>query len=257
MFSAYHLGDDTAAAYLQACRDSGHRWMHGYPSQLALLAAQGLRLGLQLPALRWLTVGAETLLPAQRRLIKEAFGVVPVQHYGMAEGVANFSECPNGAMHVDEDFAAVEFEPVGDGQYRVLGTNLSNAAFPLIRYAVGDLVELGSAKCTCRRSGRVVKRVDGRIEDYVTTASGVRIGRLDHIFKDMVHISEAQVRQRRPGAMHVLVVPRAGFDEQQERLLRREIATRVGPDMKVDIEFVQTIERTKSGKLRFVVVEQE
>lgn len=257
MFSAYHLGDETAAAYLEACRASGHRWMHGYPSQLALLAGHALRLGVRLPALRWITVGAESLLPLQRSRIEEAFGLTPLQHYGTAEGVANISECPNGALHVDEDFAGVEFEPLGDGQYRILGTNFTNFAFPLIRYAVGDVVELADTPCRCGRAGRVVARIDGRIEDYVTTASGVRIGRLDHVFKDMVHIAEAQVRQRRPGAIRVLVVPRPGFDAVQEALLRREIATRVGHDMHVGIERVDAIERTRSGKLRFVVLERD
>jgi phenylacetate-CoA ligase len=256
MFSAYHLSDATAAAYLEACRASGHRWMHGYPSQLALLAIHARRLGVRLPALRWITVGAESLLPVQRRQIEEAFGVAPVQHYGMAEGVANFSECPDGALHVDEDYAGVEFEPVGEGRYRILGTNFTNTAFPLIRYAVGDLVELGDAPCGCGRAGRVVSHIDGRIEDYVTTKSGVRIGRLDHVFKDMVHVVEAQVRQRRPGEIRVLVVPRPEFDAAQEALLRYEIATRVGADMQVDIERVQMIDRTGGGKFRFVVQER-
>lgn len=257
MFSAYHLGRSSAHDYLKACGVSRYRWMHGYPSQLALLASHALRLGVRLPALRWITVGAESLLPSQRRLIEEAFGIVPRQHYGMAEGIANISECPRGALHVDEDYAAVEFEPVGNGQHRIIGTNFTNPAFPLIRYAVGDLVELDEAQCDCGRSGRVIKRIDGRIEDYVTTASGVQIGRLDHVFKDMIHIAEAQVRQKEPGAIRILVVPRVGFDERQEMQLRREVERRLGGDMEVAIELVKDIPRTKTGKLRFVVLERD
>jgi hypothetical protein len=71
----------------------------------------------------------------------------------------------------------------------------------------------------------------------------------------MVHVAEAQVRQRLPGAIKILVVPRWGFGIDQEMRLRAEIQKRVGIDMKIDVELVETIVRTASGKLRFVVQE--
>jgi len=47
--------------------------------------------------IRWITVGAENLLPQQADLIEQAFGARPRQHYGMAEAIANSSECERGA----------------------------------------------------------------------------------------------------------------------------------------------------------------
>jgi hypothetical protein len=115
---------------------------------------------------RWITTGAENLMPHQAGIIREAFGRFPVQHYGMAEAVANFFQCPAGALHVDEDFAAVEFLPVaGEEGLRVVGTNLSNPATPLLRYDVGDRVEIAASSCACGLPGRVIACVDGRQED--------------------------------------------------------------------------------------------
>jgi len=61
--------------------------------------------------------------------MEAAFGLRPIQHYGMAEGVANISQCENGKLHVDEDFAAVECLPIDEGGesdcYKVIGTNVS------------------------------------------------------------------------------------------------------------------------------------
>lgn len=108
---------------------------------------------------------------------------------------ANISQCLEGFLHVDEDFAAVEFLPAGGDQYRIVGTNLSNLAFPLIRYDTGDLATLTDAICECGRPGRIVEHLDGRQEDYVVTRSGAQLGRIDHIFKDMINIREAQIRQ--------------------------------------------------------------
>src|SRR5258708_7687589 len=124
----------------------------------------------------------------------------------MAEGAATASEGECGTLHVDEDFAAVEFVPAADGALRVVGTNFTNAATPLIRYDVGDLVTLGVSPCQCGRPGRTVAAVDGRQEDYIVLSNGARLGRLDHVFKDLINIREAQIRQRRAGEITVRIV---------------------------------------------------
>lgn len=251
LFSGYHLSAATAPAYLKAMRASGTEWLHGYPSMVALLAAFALQHGQRL-RLRWVTLAAENVLPAQRQAIRSAFGVAPAEHYGLAEGVANFSECPNGRLHVDEDFAAVEFLPLGDSQYRVVGTNFSNPAFPLLRYDTGDVATVTGGQCDCGRPGRVVDAVDGRREDYVIGRAGTRFGRLDHLFKDAANIREAQIRQTAPGRMTLAVVrgPRYGADD--ERRLRRAAVARVGEELTVDIAYVDALPRTAAGKVRFV-----
>ena len=64
------------------------------------------------------------------RLIERAFGVLPLEHYGMAEAVANVSMCPSRRLHVDEDFAATELRnEVLDGGIEVpLGDPLGRLA---------------------------------------------------------------------------------------------------------------------------------
>jgi phenylacetate-CoA ligase len=231
--------------------------LHGYPSLLVLLAKYLLDtpagLGYQV---RWVTTGAENLLPHQAETIRLAFGTRPKQHYGMAEGVANISECERGRLHVDEDFAAVEFLPMGDGRsYHVVGTNFSNPATPLVRYDVGDVVTLLDETCPCNRPGRLVERVDGRQEDYVILRNGVRVGRMDHIFKDLVRIREAQIYQVRPGELIYRIVRGNGYGPVDEQRLLHETRLRLGESASIQIEYMNSIERGTSGKLRFVVSE--
>ena len=251
LFSAYHLSAATAPAYLAAMCASGARWLHGYPSMVALLAGYAVELGERLP-LRWVTLAAENVLPGQREAIRSAFGVAPVEHYGLAEAVANFSECPRGRLHVDEDFAAVEFLPIGGSQFRVVGTNFSNPAFPLLRYDTGDVATVTDSRCDCGRPGRVVDAVDGRGEDYVIGRDGTRFGRLDHIFKDAANVREAQIRQTATGRMTLAVVRGPGYDAGDERRLRRAALARVGDEVVVDVAYVEALPRTAAGKLRFV-----
>ena len=208
--------------------------------------------------LRIISTGAESLLPHQRELVRAAFGVPVVEHYGQSEAVANFSGCEYGRLHVDEAYSLVEFVPLGPNaeQYRIIGTNWTNPAFPLLRYDVGDLATLSSEPCVCGRPGRVVHDVDGRREDYVTLPSGARVGRLDHIFKDLIHIREAQVFQAKSGKVILRVVKGDRYDaEGEEQRLLSEVRQRLGRELELEIEYHNQLARTSSGKLRFVVSE--
>lgn len=190
--------------------------------------------------------------------MQEAFGVAPTQHYGTAEAVANMSECERGALHVDEDFAAVEFAPNPDGPgHKVIGTNFTNPATPLVRYDVGDVVTLADEACPCGRPGRVVTSIDGRQEDYVILGNGSRLGRMDHVFKDMVNVREAQIYQELPGEMTVRVVRGDGYSDEDEDSLLREARKRVGDRMSIDVKYVDHLKRSPTGKLRFVVSDIE
>ena len=255
-FSAYHLTPTNLQAYAVKLRSARLPWLHGYPSLLALLAAfmvdSGFDLGYR-P--KWVTIGAENLLPQQAAVIERAFGVRPVQHYGLAEAVANISECPSGNLHVDEDFAAIEFVGDDPAQRKVVGTNFSNYATPLLRYDAQDVVWLGNRSCDCGLPGRIVDSIDGRQEDYVVLKNGARIGRLDHIFKDMVHVREAQIIQQKPGKIRLRIVCGSNYGEADEKQLRREFAQRLGTGAEIELEYVEQLQRTRSGKLRFVISE--
>jgi phenylacetate-CoA ligase len=230
-------------------------WMHGYPSFIAYFAGLIEASGVRPPRPRILTVGAENLLAAQTRVIRDVLGVEPIQHYGLAEMVANASQCPAGRLHIDEDFAAVEFLPVGDGTHRILGTSLTNLAMPFIRYDTGDLARLAEEPCRCGLPGRVIEAIDGRSEDLLELYDGTRVGRLDHLFKDAVRVAEAQIRQSAPGRCSIAIVPRRDFGIADRNALIEECRTRFGDRLDVDIVLVDEIPRTPGGKLRLVVRE--
>jgi phenylacetate-CoA ligase len=259
LFSGYHMNEKNLAFYVNLLRKKKPPWLHGYPSLLALLASYLMDKNDTIGyPVQWITVGAENLLPHQLTLIEKAFGVRPRQHYGMAEGVANFSECPLGSLHVDEDFAAVEFVPYEDGSgYKIIGTNFSNLATPLVRYDTGDIAEVLDGACSCGRPGRIVKRIDGRQEDYIVLKNGSKLGRMDHVFKDMLNIREAQLFQNIPGKLSVRIVKGPLYSMNDEERLYKELVKRVGNNMDIALAYVNELERSKTGKLRFVVSEIE
>ena len=257
IFSQYHMNAANMPYYVEELKRQKPPWLHGYPSLLAALAGfmldHDIDLGYQV---RWVTAGAENLTPHQTMLIELAFHTKPRQHYGMEEAVANFSECEFGNLHVDEDFSGVEFLPCQDGPgYRVVGTNFTNYAFPLIRYDVQDVVSLAQEACPCGRPGRIVGGVDGRLEDHIILRNGARFGRMDWIFKDALNVREAQVHQQENGDIIIYIARGKSFSPDDELKLKSLLKEYIGSENRVRFEYVEQIQRTKNGKLRFVISE--
>jgi phenylacetate-CoA ligase len=255
LFSTFHMSDSSLLSYVQELDRRQLRWLHGYPSALVLIAQfmleRGLRLGHKI---EWITTGAESLLPHQRTVIEQALGCVVREHYGLAEATANASECPAGRLHIDEDFSFVELLPSSVPRvHRIIGTNMSNPAFPLIRYDSGDRVTLGPEGCLCGRPGRILETIEGRVEDYVMLSDGRLVGRLDHIFKDLVRVREAQVFQPNLHEVIIRVVRGPGYSPQDESTILEAARQRLGRTIDLKIEHLEKIERTPTGKLRFVI----
>ena len=255
MFSNYHMSKAHLPRYLKEIKRRKLTWLHGYPSSLVLLAEGALAAGIELPQLRWITTGAETLRDMQGEKIRLAFGVDAIQHYGLSEGVANISQCPAGNYHVDEDFSYVELipHPQIPGVHKIVGTNFANPAFPLIRYDTGDLAVIKEDGCKCGLPGRAVSRILGRVDDYIVTPEGNSVGRLDHIFKGIDGIREAQIVQESPGQL-LYRISKSGSEESiNETLILERSRQFLGSKMKIAFEYVDKIYRTGSGKMEFVV----
>jgi len=89
--------------------------------------------------------------------------------------------------------------------------------------------------------------------------NGALVGRLDHIFKDLVNIREAQIYQKQHGQIELRIVKGQYYTDEDEQELLNETRKRVGDDMEIIVRYVDAIEQTSSGKLRFVIskLEQE
>ncbi len=56
-------------------------------------------------------------------------------------------------------------------------------------------------------------------------------------------------------SLTVKVVRRSEYDQEEEKALLNEIYSRILKEMKVTIEYVDKLERTKSGKIRLIISE--
>ncbi|GIM89632.1 AMP-binding protein [Paractinoplanes toevensis] len=133
----------------------------------AAAARAGLRPGRDFPALRALLVAGEPLSPARRARIAQIWHAPVVEEYGASETGGLAGECPHGSLHLWADRAIFEvYDPatgrIGtDGAGELVVTPLFREAMPLLRYHLGDRVEVTYRDCPCGWALPVV-RVLGR-----------------------------------------------------------------------------------------------
>lgn len=256
MFSSLHLTLDTVESYRDEIDQRKLPWVHGYPSHIAKFAGMVIDRGLQpLSHVKYVTTGAENVLGNQIELMKKVFPNALIrQHYGLAEGVANFSQDVDGNWHIDDDYAYVEFIPVSEGNpniCRIVGTSIWNEAFPLIRYDTGDIATIQ------RESDGSIKvlSVDGRSGNVLKGPDGFEINeaRLSIVLHDFNNIMESQFHQKTLTDIDLLIVRNHLYNEKDETQLKKNIAENFDRRINVNIKYVDSIQRTAAGKLKLVI----
>jgi len=260
-FSSFHLSDEWLPSYVREVRRRGLRFLEGYPSTLYILARFLERRAESLP-MRAVFTSSETLLPIQRETIERAFSCRVFDYFGHAERVAFATECErHEGKHIAEEFGVVEIAdavgtPVRDGDAGFLvGTSLYNTAMPLFRYRTSDVTAILPEPCPCGRTLRRIRDVTTKAEDIVFTPDGRMISPsvLTHPFKPLVQVLKSQIVQDRLDHLTVKIVPSSEFAATDREHLIRELQSRLGPSMTIDIEVVDDIHRERSGKFRWVI----
>jgi phenylacetate-CoA ligase len=257
MLSSYHLSPGNGAAYIEALERFDPVLLQAYPSSISYLARwleehDRVYRG---TALRGIVTSSETLSPADRQVIAERFGCRVFDWYGAFERVAAIGTCEHGNYHVLEDYGCVEFEPNGDGTANLIGTGFGNRSMPLIRYRADDVVVPADPgyRCPCGRSFRVVERVLGRVDDVIRTPDGRHVVMLDWIFAGLFGLMEAQVVQEKLDEVRIRIVAGGEFGFADEQALLARALERLGPRVRIRIERVAQIERTRNGKFRQII----
>jgi len=257
MLSSYHLNRDNGMAYLEALADFDPVMLQAYPSSVSYLARlledqDGRYRG---RALKGIVTSSETLTPEDRRIISERFGCPVFDWYGAFERVAAIGTCEHGHYHVMEDYGLVEFEDNGDGTANLIGTGFGNQCMPLLRYRADDMVVLADPdyQCPCGRSFRVVDRVLGRVDDAIRTPDGTHVVMLDWIFAGLPGLIEAQVVQERLDFVRIRIVAGPDFTARTGQVLLARARERLGKAVRIELERVPSIERTRNGKFRQIV----
>lgn len=151
---------------------------------------------------------------AYLRAIQGAFAGPVLQLYGASDVGVLFMEGDDGRLHHAPFTTHVELLPArvptpgAKDVALVLVTNLDRVAMPLVRYVVGDLVQVDPAAPKRFTTVPALASVEGRIDDAVLRPDGalVTAGALDRALGGVEGIRLWQVNQRTPDSVELDVV---------------------------------------------------
>ncbi|HZD39095.1 MAG TPA: hypothetical protein VE131_00140, partial [Terriglobales bacterium] len=233
--SGYHVSKGAAGAYVKALHRYGSEWITGYGSGIAALAQFALEEGIAPLPMRAVIVSGDTLLPGMRRSIEQFFACQCYDSYGQCEGVSMAMECRRGRLHLIGAAGIWEIlrpdgSPCAPGEVgEIVSTGLLNDAMPLIRYRTGDYAAWApDQRCSCGNQQPIITHLEGRLDDYLITISGKKIGRLSTAVKKSPTIHSAQIVQDRAGHAWLLVRPGVGYRSADGTSVQKDILQRIG-----------------------------
>ena len=267
VYSVAFLTEELLESYVQAIL----RWrptnIVGYSSGIATLARyiRDEHPGVDLSTVSAVFTGSESLRPEQRRLIESAFGAGKVYDtYGAREMYMGAECSEHDGHHLNAEVVLLEVvdrddRPCAAGERgRILLTDLSNHAFPFIRYEVGDLGVLGDPahRCPCGLRLPKLAKVEGRIADMVVLRDRVLTPpNFTILMSDIRGLDAFQIRQPTVDRVDAYLVPGPGYQHDVADYVRRSIEAMVDGQARVAIHEVAQIDVPESGKRRFVVSE--
>jgi phenylacetate-CoA ligase len=229
----------------------------GYPSAMRALAEYLSARSYQLPKLREIRTFGEIVESECRAACREAFGVSVCDGYSSQEVGYIALQCPRHEhYHVQSEGVFVEVlradnQPCGIGEVgRVVVTNLHNYAMPLIRYDIGDYAEVGPP-CDCGRGLPLLTRILGRQRNILILPNGQQrwpaLGQGTDP-QSLPPFFQFQVVQRTLQRIEVRVVRPVPFTVEESTRVCKYIQQTLGHPFEVTIEYVDSIDRSPSGK---------
>jgi phenylacetate-CoA ligase len=129
---------------------------------------------------------------------------------------------------------------------------------PLVRYRTGDLIRLPAAWGIRELQElalglRSFRGILGREQEVIACPTGIRLTGLESIPHDVEHVLRIQVVQETLDSARIRVVPAPGFCEDDAARLLENARAKVPPDMRLEVELAQYLERTPRGKTPLIV----
>lgn len=190
---------------------------------------------------------SEKIFDKYQEEVKRAFGMKIISEYGATESGMIAFECKFGNMHIAMENVLVE---VVDNE--IVVTNLVSRSFPIIRYKLGDYVEIDlQSKCNCGMEHPIIKNIVGRVGNVIYGYENkYPTFMLYYIFRNMSNqgiILNYQFIQEEKGKMILKIESK--LSEYEKNKLQIEIIKYFKDDVEVIIEDESIIKR-ENGKFK-------
>lgn len=263
--SSYFLTADSLPRYISEIERRGLRVLQAYPSSMNLLCdlIRERKLGGKL-SFEIVFLGSENVYPWQLEKFRVMFPQTRFfAWYGHCEKAVLAPWCESTTrFHAWPFYGMTEVltesgDEVSEGvEGEIVGTSFHQVLTPFIRYRTMDHAEKGPARCEhCGRAFPILNRIVGRAHEVIVTKSGryismTAINMHDDIFDGL---RQFQFLQETPGKVTFRYVPKESkLATSEQQKINSGLKAKLGEDMVMELERVDEIPRTKSGKYRFL-----
>lgn len=252
MLQGYGLDTAMSRDYLRLMHKDKPVVLEGYPSYIYKLAQVGTRENIKPFMPRAIITSGETLHHEQRELIEQYFTTKVTNRYGSREFGGIAYEC---RFHSGLHIAPFRFIVHEDANGELLVTDLDNYATPFIRYAIGDIGSVREINCPCGLTVDTLVSLSGRSHDIIRTRSGKILGGQfwTTASRAVGGIEAFQLVQYAVDSVELRIQTGADFKPENLKILEDKVHHIVGDELKLEIKYVDHIEPTKMGKLRFII----
>ena len=260
----YDTSEEKIEELVKKLREYNPKFIRGYPSALYLLAKYMENNGINDLRPKNIWAGYEIGYESQRKLIEKQFNCEVFDVFGLRESAIHSFECPEHVgYHVEAENGFIEILRKDGGHVSTGGlgavvfTDFTNFATPLIRYLTEDVAIYAGKSCPCGRGlPLIIKLVEGRFSDCISTSEGyVLPGAIVDLFSNVKTIKDFQVIQKTKERIFVKVVKEQDFSTNDTDFIINGMQKLVGYDIDVEMEYVDSVPLTASGKKRFVISE--
>ncbi len=239
--------------YCRKLKATDADFIFGYPSALEILADSMIHWGIEFDFLGVMSA-RELLTDTARAKIEEGFGAKVYDWYGLSFPAASMGQCHYcEGYHLFSEGGILELVDFDGNPVtrkgtvgRMVVTNLTNHAMPLIRYDTGDLGVYCGEPCRCGRGlPRIVEKIPGRTQDLLISDDGryIEPGSIYALFSEFgIPAAKFQIIQNDRGSFSIKLVQDLECREEIISRLKKALAERIGGEPEIAVEVVDKIE---------------
>ena len=264
-YREYVAAEKTIAAY-EYSEAQLHDWastirswqpvlLQGYASILAELSRYIIASNIRMPpTILGIYSTAEVLYDWQRKLMEQAFGCKVFNQYGSREIPNIACECRHGNQHIFTDMVHLESQSINNEDHLLI-TSLSNRVMPFIRYDIADSGKLKDGDCACGSPFPLMEMGLCRSNDLIKTSNGKSIhpSYLNRLLYGQTEIRQYQYIQSELDKLTLNIVSPSRLGVDTINSLKENLCRDIDENMLLEINYVDEIKRSISGKHRFVI----
>ena len=207
--------------------------------------------------LKGIITSAEMLFTHYRALVESVFGTKIYNRYGSREVGLIAMECAEGHMHINcrDLFLEINSPDPYNIPGDILITQLNNWTMPFIRYRIGDIGYLSNEICPCGNQLPILAELLGRSTATFRTKDGTLVhgGYFTQQFYNIDGVTQFQLIQETYEKCKLKLVLNEKWTERTGSEIIKKIQEKLGTDVSVDVEYVDDIPLSKSGKREYTI----